>query len=266
MPGSGPDPGLGPPVRSLFRDVVTDRMLGGQLPPQAAMLYEGGVDPSRDGDAGFLADFLHEFLHQDTCTPVTADGVPLLAVLAADDRVPPQQRYALAGLLLSIATVTERHLAESWPRPAPHADPDSEQRARQAVELELAGLLARWGVECPAVRLALAGLAVVFPMARTLPALSARLWGCVDRYPEGTDLGDYVRFVLVLAARDDHRTLAALEAWTDIRRQGTARQVPVRARALHLLEQMFRALFQGRRVASTQNSLPSGSASVTQLS
>ncbi|MFJ4691811.1 hypothetical protein [Streptomyces sp. NPDC088766] len=36
-------------------------------------------------------------------------------------------------------------------------------------------LLTRWSAECPAVRLALAGLAVVFPAERTLRALTPRL-------------------------------------------------------------------------------------------
>ncbi|MEU2509690.1 hypothetical protein ABZ621_33995 [Streptomyces sp. NPDC007863] len=55
----------------------------------------------------------------------------------------------------------------------------------------------------------------------------------------GTDVGDYVRFVLVLAAQDEHRTLAMTEKFTDAYWTGTARAVPTRARALHLLGQML---------------------------
>ncbi|MER5478754.1 hypothetical protein ABT026_17565 [Streptomyces sp. NPDC002734] len=55
----------------------------------------------------------------------------------------------------------------------------------------------------------------------------------------GTDVGDYVRIVLVLAAQDDGRTLAATEKLTDRYWKGTARGVPTRARALHLLGQML---------------------------
>ncbi len=43
------------------------------------------------------------------------------------------------------------------------------------VQLHTPDLLARWPAECPAVRMAFAGLAVVFPTDRTLPALTARL-------------------------------------------------------------------------------------------
>ncbi|MFJ8133319.1 hypothetical protein [Streptomyces hydrogenans] len=100
-------------------------------------------------------------------------------------------------------------------------------------------LLARWPAECPAVRLALAGLAVVFPTDRTLPALTASLHTFINQHPQGTDIGDYVRFVLVLAAQDDSQTLAVTEKLTDTYWTGTAHGVPTRARALHLLDQML---------------------------
>ncbi|MFC9816335.1 hypothetical protein ACFVJM_30230 [Streptomyces virginiae] len=100
-------------------------------------------------------------------------------------------------------------------------------------------LLARWSAECPAVRLALAGLAVVFPTDRTLPALTARLHTFMNEQPQGTDIGDYVGFVLVLAAQDDSQTLAAIEKLSDAYWTGTTRGVPTRVRALHLLDQML---------------------------
>lgn len=83
------------------------------------------------------------------------------------------------------------------------------------------------------------GLAVVFPTARTLPALTPRLRVFTDQHSRGTDIGDYVRFVLLLAARDDNRTLDAVETFTDAYWRGTARGAPTRARALHLLGQML---------------------------
>ncbi|MBL3671613.1 hypothetical protein JL475_38265 [Streptomyces sp. M2CJ-2] len=140
-------------------------------------------------------------------------------------------------MLFSAATVAERHLSETWPATPQHADPDSEARARSAVQAQVPGLLARWSAECPAVRLALAGLAVVFPTDRTLPALIPQL-RTFTQHPQGTDIGDYVRFVLVLATQDDDRILAATEKLTDAYWMGTARGVPTRARALHLLGQM----------------------------
>ncbi|MFJ3219535.1 hypothetical protein ACIPLC_26880 [Kitasatospora sp. NPDC086801] len=97
----------------------------------------------------------------------------------------------------------------------------------------------RWSAECPAVRLALAGLAVVFPTDRTLPAPTPRLQGFTDQHPQGTDISDYVRFVLVLAVQDDDRILTVTEKLTDAYRTGTAREVPTQARALHLLGQML---------------------------
>lgn len=121
-----------PPIRRLFRDVITDRLAGPQ-PPQAAMLFQSSVDPFWTDDRFFLGDFYNEILHQDTCQPDTADGVPLLATLAVDDRVPPQQRFEAVDLLLHAATVAGRHLADCWPNAPRHTDPESEKRAREAV-------------------------------------------------------------------------------------------------------------------------------------
>ncbi|WP_046777044.1 hypothetical protein [Streptomyces yangpuensis] len=227
----------GPPIRRLFRDVVADR-LPDRMPLQAAMLFGSETDPAWD-DRTFLAEFYSEILHQDTCQPSTADGLDLLAALAIDDRVPARHRFQAVGLLFSAATVAERHLAEAWPATPHHADPDSEARACDAVLSHIPDLLDRWPAECPAVRLALAGLAVVFPTDRTLPALTARLHTILNEHLQGTDIGDYVRFVLVLAACDDSQALAVTEKLTDAYWTGTARGVPTRARALHLLGQML---------------------------
>ncbi|MER7196704.1 hypothetical protein CG723_41035 [Streptomyces sp. CB01635] len=163
----------GPPIRQIFRDVIADR-LPGPRPPQAAMLFSAEIDPYWD-DRSFLADFYNDILHQDTCQPATADGLVLLAALALDDRIPAQHRFRAIDLLFRAATVAERHLAETWPATPPHADLDSEARARSTVQDRTPDLLTRWSAECPAVRLALAGLAVVFPTDRTLPALTPRL-------------------------------------------------------------------------------------------
>lgn len=202
------------------------------------MLFDSTADPSWD-DRSFLADFYSEILHQDCSRPDTADGLALLAALALDDRVPARHRFQAVRLLFSAATVAERHLVESRPARPRHADPDSEARCRIAVQSWTADLLARWSVECPAVRLALAGLAVVCPTDRTQAALTARLRGFGDQHPQGTDIGDYVRFVLVLAAQDNDQILAATEKFTAAYWAGTARGAPTRARALHLLGQML---------------------------
>ncbi|WP_327166109.1 hypothetical protein [Streptomyces zaomyceticus] len=233
----------GPPIRKLFRDVVADR-LPGRRPPQAVMLFDAGADPCWD-DRGFLADFFNEILHQDTCQPATAEGLVLLAALAGDDRIPARHRFQAVQLLFMAATVAERHLADTWPATPQHADPDSEARARDAVRALAPDLLSRWSAECPAVRLALAGLAVVFPTDRTLPALTPRLGTFTHQHPRGTDIGDHVRFVLVLAAQDESRILTATEQLTDAYWTGTARGAPTRARSLHLLAQMLTGVGTG---------------------
>ncbi|MFF7214774.1 hypothetical protein ACFZAU_30240 [Streptomyces sp. NPDC008238] len=230
---------FGPPIRRIFRDVIADRVPERDRPSQAHMLFMPVADPSWDDDRWFLGDFYNGILHQDTCQASTAEGLVLLAVLAGDDRVPARERVGLVNVLFSAATVAERHQASCWPDTPPHADPESEARARAVVGSRAPELLARWQAECPAVRLALAALAVVFPTARTLPALTARLRPFLARHPPGTDVGDYVRFVLVLAARNADETLVAVEGYTDIYWYGTFRQAPTRARAFHLLEQML---------------------------
>ncbi|MFE4497011.1 hypothetical protein ACFRKD_31660 [Streptomyces niveus] len=227
----------GPPIRQLFRDVIDDR-LPGRRPRQAAMLFDAEIDPCWD-DRSFLGDFFNEILHQDTCQPDTADGLVLLAALAVDDRIPARHRFRAVDLLFRAATVAERHLAESWPATPPHADPASEARARSAVQALTPDLLTRWSAECSAVRLALAGLAVVCPTDRTLTALTPRLQTFTHQHPQSTDIGDYVRFVLVLAAQDSDRILTLTEKLTDAYWTGTTRGVQTRARALHLLGQML---------------------------
>jgi hypothetical protein len=225
------------PIRQLFRDVVADRMPG-RRPPQAAMLLDVEVDPAGD-DRSFLGDFYNEILHQDTCRPTTADGLALPAALAVDDRIPARHRFEAINVLFKAATAAERHLAESWPTTPRHTDPASEALARSAVQTHTPDLLSRWAAECPAVRLALAGLAVVSPTDRTLPALTPRLQAFTRQHRPGTDIGDYVRFVLVLAAQDADRILTATEELTDAYWTGTARGAPPRARVLHLLAQML---------------------------
>lgn len=68
-------------------------------------------------------------------------------------------------------------MASSCSRPSPSTtgfppDTDPGSEARSAVQDRTPDLLSRWSAECPAVRLALAGLAVVLPTDHTLPALT----------------------------------------------------------------------------------------------
>ncbi|MEU0541972.1 hypothetical protein ABZ319_19090 [Nocardia sp. NPDC005978] len=209
------------------------------------MLFQSSVDPFWTDDRFFLADFYSEILHQDTCLPDTPDGVALLAALAIDDRVPPQQRFRVISLLFGIATLADRHVAEYWPGTTPYADPENENRAREAVRRCTPDLLARWASERPAVRLALAALAVVFPTARTLPALTPRLEGFTEQHPPGTDIGDYVRFILVLAAGNDTRTRTAVASLTTTAWEGTPREAPASARSAHLIGQMLNRVGSG---------------------
>ncbi|MFJ5788378.1 hypothetical protein, partial [Streptomyces hydrogenans] len=64
------------------------------------------------------------------------------------------------------------------------------------------------------------------------------LRGFVEQHPPGTDIGDYVRFILVLAAENNDQTFATVESLTDTYWESTSRGAPTPARALHLLGQM----------------------------
>jgi hypothetical protein len=231
--------GFEPPIRRIFRDVVADRLPEDTMPPQAALLFTEHHDPHWTSDRFFLGDFYNVILHQDTCRASTAAGIPMLAALAIDDRVPARQRFDLVDLLFSAATAAERHQAASWPQTPRHADPDAESRSRAAVQAHVPELLARWSHECAAVRLALAALAVAFPTERTLPALTSRLRGFAGSFTDGTDIGDYIRFTLVLASQDPDRILHAVETLTDAYWKGTTRTAPLQGRAFHLLAQML---------------------------
>ncbi|MFF0427245.1 hypothetical protein ACFYUJ_22865 [Streptomyces sp. NPDC004520] len=70
--------------------------------------------------------------------------------------------------------------------------------------------------------------------------LTSRLQGFAEQHPQGTDIGDYVRFALVLVTDDDQHTLATVKTLTEAYWTGTARRAPTRA--LHLLGQMLRAV------------------------
>jgi hypothetical protein len=244
IPGDGhtwsADDVFGPEIRQIFRDVTADRFRGRMMPPHARMLFEPEYGPITT-DREFLSDFYNDILHQDTCDQHTAEGVPLVAALAVDDRVPPRDRMQLVRLLFRIATVSERHTADCWPGTHPNADAAGEARARAAVEEHAPTLLARWDTECLAVRLALAAVATVFPAPRTAAALIPRLRRLAERNPTDTPTGDYVRFAVVLATSDEPQILAAVESFTDYTSywQSTARPVPTRARAFHLLDQML---------------------------
>ncbi|GAA2047764.1 hypothetical protein GCM10009839_61290 [Catenulispora yoronensis] len=226
------------PMWLVFRTVIAERRPAIPRVSQAIPLFADPPEADRN-DRGFLRDFYNDILHQDTCGPQTVDGVPLLAAIAVDERVPPQHRFDAVKLLFSIATVSGRHEAQNWPDTPPHADPRSEEAARAAVQQYVPELLARWSSECPAVQLALAALAVVSPTARTSPALAARLQGFVDRHPAATGIGDFTRFVLDLATDDECTIGKSVETLTNAYWRGTPRSAPLRGRAFHLLEQVL---------------------------
>lgn len=230
---------LGPEIRRVFRRVTNDRIGKGPIPASALVLYDPAFGPFHD-NRDFLGFFANEILHQDTCGPHTADGVEVVAWLAVDDRVPAPNRMGLVEFLFAAGTVGERHTAISWPDRPPHANPAAEARARRAVEAVAGDVFARWDAECTAVRIALAQLAAAFPL-HTGPAAGQRVRELADRLRNST-ASDYLDFAAVMIHGDDAATAAAVEHYTgwdaDRDFRGTLPDVPVRSRALHLLDQM----------------------------
>ncbi|MCP2310998.1 hypothetical protein [Kitasatospora paracochleata] len=227
-----------PEIRRTFRTVAIDRFGGRSMPVQAALLFGPEFGPWRS-ESEFLGEFYNEIHHQDTCDTYTAEGVRLLTALAVDDRVPPRDRFDLVRMLLSIATEADRHTAEYWPGRHPQADAAAASRARSAVEVRLAGILARWDTECLGVRLGLAALAAAFPAAPAAVNLLPKVEAFAEAHRQDSRIAGYLRFVLILAGAKDNQVFAEVESLTGSYWRATHRDAPVPARAVHLLDQML---------------------------
>lgn len=164
----------------------------------------------------------------------------MVSWLAVDDRVPAPRRMGWVMFLFALGTAGERHTAGSWPDQPPHANPPAEARTRRAVEAVVADVFARWDTECTAVRIALAQLAAAFPR-QAGPTAGQRVHALADRLRNST-ASDHLDFAAVMIHGDDATMAAAVEHYTgweaDDDFHGTLPDVPVRSRALHLLDQM----------------------------
>ncbi|MGW4896464.1 hypothetical protein ACWEQL_30060 [Kitasatospora sp. NPDC004240] len=238
-----------PAIRRIFRRVATDRFHGGRatgrgrgaMPPQAELLF-GPADGVWASEREFLGEFHNGIHHQDTSDRLTARGVPLLAALAVDDRVPDRERTGLVIALFHIATEADRHTAEYWPHRHPRADATAAADARAAVRAHLGELTARWDVECPTVRLALAALAAATPDPAVHAATLPRLHDLAAHHPAATPVGRYLRYTALLISGPEPRIAATVEELTAAHWRGTAREVPAAARAVHLLDQLLARL------------------------
>ncbi|MFI8448751.1 hypothetical protein [Streptomyces erythrochromogenes] len=232
-------PRRGPRIREIYRAVAADHFAEGAAPRHAALLFS---DDSFASEEEFLGDFSNEILHQDTCGEFTHEGVPLLAALAIDDRVPIPQRMSLVSLLFSIATVADRHEAGCRPRPRSCPAPAAESRARASVQEVVPRLLERWEAESAGVRLALTAIAAAFPATEAARALLPGLRALALRYPGRTLPGDYVRLAGTMIVGERENVLGAVEALTSAHWSPTARSAPLTGRSLHLLDQMLNSI------------------------
>ena len=123
-------------------------------------------------------------------------------------------------------------------------------RAGAAVEEHLAEVLARWDAECLGVRLALAALRAVFRDSPVAATLRQRIEALTGEHREQPSVADFLRFVGLIASGADRQVLSAVESLTASYWRASHREVPLQARAVHLLDQMLtkvRAALLARR-------------------
>jgi hypothetical protein len=163
-----------------------------------------GLDASDCDDVTeLLGDLFDEVLHQDSCYPWTAAGVPLIAVLAAEERLTDYHRAWVMLDLYMIATVGRRRLARTADALHALGKPATETpdvvAARTAVAAALPALIARWPTESELAQFMLAGLAAACPEAAA--SLHRNLDDLRSRY-DGTSRATTMALVRGLAFAD----------------------------------------------------------------
>jgi hypothetical protein len=177
---------------------------------------------ARDDDE--WADVLDELcgdnlLHQGTCYAATAPALPFLARLITTGGLPAARRRDLCGWLVTAADRRPAGLLADADRAAAlgraaEAAPWTVD-VHRAVGAQLPALLARWPVEPPAIRFALACLAALFPDhgGRITGEVAALATGWA-----GEQAGAYLRLAGALLHADAGRALRLAEdvvAWDE---------------------------------------------------
>ncbi len=209
-----------PGIRRTFRAMAVDRFRNRTMPRQAELLFEPESGPW-SSDRDFLSEFHNEIHHQDTCDQSTADGVPLLVAPAVDDRVPagPGADGPAHG------TLRQRHRG----RPPPGTVPTRHAPAGRPC--------GRGPGQASGPRAPRRGTRPLGRGAST--ALRRRVEVLADERREEASITRYLRFVMLVTGGTDRQTRPAVESLAASHWQASHHEAPVRARAVHLLDQML---------------------------
>ncbi|WP_146229026.1 hypothetical protein [Streptomyces sp. NWU339] len=193
------------------------------------------------GDREVVFGLADSVMHQGTCYPHTADGIPLLAGLAAHEDIRPAHRAVFTTFLFEAATIGQRLAASGADRRValglPLEEREDELEARHAVEAAAPYLLDRWDSEDEAVQFTLAALAA----ATRHSASSARILHLAERWSTGPRT-DALRLAAALAGTDSAEVATVLRGIVE---SGVIRPdkvpsplAPTRGAALDLLKSL----------------------------
>jgi len=199
-----------------------------------------------EDDQELLFELSDAVLHQGTCSPHTAEQIPLLAGLIEHEQIAAPCRAFLLLLLGESGTVGRRLAAQDADRRSALGlgsvqSPD-EAAAQHAVEAVAPALLRRWPGECEAVRSGLAFLAAAFPAgARTAGIIQpiAEMAATSSEHHRATML----RLAHALASADDaalRSTYSAAIASTPVELTGIpSPAAPATAAGLDIMHRML---------------------------
>ncbi|WP_157574016.1 hypothetical protein [Nocardia jejuensis] len=155
-----------PPLLDTVRAVATRLDADGAATPRTNWWLTDDAEQFED-DQEVLSCLSDAVLYQGTCSPDTAEQIPLLAGIIEHEHVSIPYRAYLVLLLGATGTVGRRLAAQNADRRSALGlgsvqSPD-ETAAQKAVETVASSMLRRWPTECDAVRNGLAFLAAAFP-------------------------------------------------------------------------------------------------------
>lgn len=198
-----------PPVLECVRQVAREQKAQqGDLPDGTAWWLTEEAD-GFSGDREVIFELADSVMHQGTCSPHTAAGIPLLAGLAAHEDMRPAHRAVLTTFLFEAATAGQRLAASGADRRVALGlsleEAADERAARHAVEAAAPYLLDRWDSEEEAVQFALAALAA----ATRHGASGTRIRHLAERWTTGPRT-DALRLAAALAETDSAEVTTVL--------------------------------------------------------
>ncbi len=182
-------------------------------------LLQALVDPSGDWDQSLDELFGDDLLHQGSCYSATAPALPFVARLILSGALPAKQRLDLTvWLLIAAGRWTDSLLVDADRAAVQGREPEAEdwtQDVHLAVGELLTPLLTRWHGEPPAMKVALACLAGLYPKPGR--QVSGQVAVLAEQFA-GTRPGSYLQLAeaLIQQRTDQALTLAAgIVGWED---------------------------------------------------